>query len=154
MAFFTLFSVFYSVYGIVGPLWKGLNPLDEVRLCSGLVHNGGIMLKKNLRIVRNSDFRTMFAKGTSFPGRHVVIYVLKGPQKFGFIASKKVGGAVKRNRAKRLMREVIRLHLSRFRDDVQVICIARPSIVGSPLSEVERAMLSVIKRAKLLKDSD
>jgi len=109
------------------------------------------MLKKEYRLVRNADFQNIFANGKSFPGKHVIVYVLEGPKRYGFVTSKKIGGAVKRNRAKRLMREVVRLHLHELRDDAQVICVARPSIVGCTYAEVEKSMLSTFKRAKLFK---
>ena len=108
------------------------------------------MLPKKLRLRHKSHFKGIFDGGRSFPGKYVVIYVLPGEQKFGFIASKKVGNAVIRNRARRLMREVVRLHFSEFKD-VQIIFIARATIKGVSYREVEQSLLKVLKKADVLK---
>lgn len=108
------------------------------------------MLKRNLRLREKSLYKKVFAQGRSFSGRYVVIYITEGPSKFGFIASKKVGNSVIRNRAKRLMREVIRLHLLEIKENTQVICIARSSIKGVSYSQVENTFLQTLKKAKVI----
>lgn|SRR5690554_916259 len=108
------------------------------------------MLKRSLRLRQKSLYQRVFAHGKSYSGKYVVIYVAQGPAKFGFIASKKVGNAVVRNRAKRLMREVIRRHLPEIKENTQIICIARSSIRGVSYAEVERSILKSLERAKVL----
>lgn len=110
------------------------------------------MLKRKFRIRSKFEFKAVFAGGKSYPGKYVVIYVLKGPQKFAFIASKKVGNSVQRNRAKRLMREVIRIHFNEIQNNIQIIAIARSNLKGKGISyqEVEKSMLQLFKRAKVI----
>ena len=108
------------------------------------------MLKRNLRLREKSLYKKVFAQGRSFSGRYVVIYITEGPSKFGFIASKKVGNSVIRNRAKRLMREVIRLHLLEIKSNIQIICIARASIKGVSYSQVENTFIQTLKKAKVI----
>lgn len=108
------------------------------------------MLARNLRLRRNKDYKTVFAQGKSFSSRYVVFYMMEGTPQYGFIASKKVGNAVQRNRAKRLMREVIRRHLSDFPQNLKIICIARASLKGVSYSEVENSVLNTLKKAKVL----
>ncbi|MHB8125098.1 MAG: ribonuclease P protein component [Desulfitobacteriaceae bacterium] len=108
------------------------------------------MLPINLRLRKKLEYKTVFATGKSYPGKYTVLIILKGSKKIGFIASKKVGNSVERNRARRLMREVIRLHMSDIIQDVQIICIARPTIKGASYFDVEKAMLQVLQRNKLL----
>lgn len=109
------------------------------------------MLHRGLRLRQKAGYKAIFNSGKSYPGKYVVIYVLRGPAKIGFIASKKVGNAVERNRAKRLMREVIRLNLPEIEGGVQIICIARPAIKGVSCQRVEESLLQTLQRAKVIK---
>lgn len=104
------------------------------------------MLSKKWRLRLSSDFKRVFAAKNSCASKYVVVYVHRGDRKYGFIASKKVGNAVERNRAKRLMREVVRLHFAELSPDQQIIFIARPAIKGISYPEVEKAMLNVLRR--------
>jgi ribonuclease P protein component len=70
----------------------------------------------------------------------------------GVITSRKLGSAVARSRARRLLRETFRLHQHDLRQPVTLVLVARPSIVGNKLAEVERDFLSALRRAKLLKE--
>lgn len=108
------------------------------------------MLKRKFRLRKKSNIQEVFLEGKNYATKHVAIYILKGPKRFGFIASKKVGNSVQRNRAKRLMREVIRLHLPEIRNDIQIILIARARIKGVSYWEVEKTMMNMLKKANAL----
>ena len=68
----------------------------------------------------------------------------------GFIAGKKVGNAVKRNRARRLIREAVRLQLPGIKPGWDLVWIARASIVEVDASAVSEAVDEVLRRSKLL----
>ena len=61
-------------------------------------------------VTRNSDFARAYKKGRSFVHPYVVLYVNKnrvGHTRVGITASKKIGGAVQRNRARRIIRSAL-----------------------------------------------
>ena len=70
----------------------------------------------------------------------------------GVITSRKLGSAVVRTRARRLLRELFRLHQHDLRQAVTLVLVARSSIVGKRLAEVDRDFLSAMRRAKLLRE--
>ncbi len=70
--------------------------------------------------------------------------------RFGFVASKSLGSAPKRNRAKRLLRDAVRSVESRIAGGSDVMLIARPLIVGCTALEVSAAVRDLLSRANLL----
>src|SRR5205085_12666184 len=70
--------------------------------------------------------------------------------RLGVITSSKIGGAVVRNRARRLMREAFRLHQLELTAPIDLVLIARASIVGKGFTEVERDFLTTLRKARLL----
>lgn len=73
------------------------------------------------------------------------------PSRLGLVAGGKIGGAVIRNRARRLLRESFRLHQRELAGPVDLVLVARPSIVGKDFAVVERDFLAVLRKARLLK---
>ena len=61
------------------------------------------------------------------------------------------GGAVQRNRARRLLRESFRLHQFELAQPLDLVLVARPSIVGKAFREVEKDFLTTLRKAGLLK---
>ena len=69
--------------------------------------------------------------------------------RLGVVTSKKIGNAVVRSRARRLLREVFRLHQHDFKRVADMVLIARNSIAEKTYADVERDFLRAVKQAKL-----
>jgi ribonuclease P protein component len=67
----------------------------------------------------------------------------------GVTASRKVGSAVARNRAKRLLREAARRLYSRLASGWDVMLIARAGILEVKEPQVEEAVASLLRQARL-----
>jgi ribonuclease P protein component len=68
----------------------------------------------------------------------------------GVITPRRVGRAVDRTRARRLLRESFRLHQHDLRQPVALVLIARPSIRALRFDAVERDFMTLMSRARLL----
>jgi ribonuclease P protein component len=71
--------------------------------------------------------------------------------RLGVITSGKLGNAVERSRARRLLREAFRVHQHELAESVDLVLVARPSIAGCALADVERDFLRALHKARLLK---
>lgn len=69
----------------------------------------------------------------------------------GVITSKKIGGAVVRTRARRLLRETFRRNQHRIGRPVDIVLVARQSIVEKEFAAVEGDFVTALRRAELLK---
>jgi ribonuclease P protein component len=71
--------------------------------------------------------------------------------RLGVITSRQLGNAVIRSRARRLLREVFRLHQHELAQPLELVLVARQSIVGKRFGQVERDFLTILRKAGLLK---
>jgi ribonuclease P protein component len=72
----------------------------------------------------------------------------------GVAAGRMVGPAVKRNRAKRLLRAAMQALLPSLNPSYDLVLIARPALASSTLDETRQALVSLLRRSKLISQSD
>ena len=101
------------------------------------------------RVRRHSEFQQAFAAGVRNHGRYVTLVVAPnkaGRPRLGIVASRKVGGAVERNRAKRLIREVFRLHVPPTGEGVDVLVIPRREFFDADFASLQRDFSATFRR--------
>jgi len=105
---------------------------------------------KARRVRRHDEFQLVFERSQRAKGRYVTVLVApndEGVARLGIVASRKLGDAVRRNRAKRLIREIFR------RSDVlppgkglDVVVIPRRELFDAAYSSLESDFRATVKR--------
>ncbi len=111
-------------------------------------------LNKSRRIRKNNEYRLVYKYGKFDVGRLCVIYrmpVAKQPTRIGFVTGKKVGCAVERNRARRLMKEVYRLHQHEIREGFHIVVVGRSGIKEATYEKVEKEMMYLLRKGNLIR---
>jgi ribonuclease P protein component len=96
-----------------------------------------------------TDVRAVLRNGTSVAGERVILYVAPeaGEARAGFVVSKRVGGAVARNRARRILRAAWRSLAPSVAEGVDAVFIARESIKGAKTQDLEPEMRELLRRS-------
>lgn len=108
-------------------------------------------MKKHQRLVRGSDFLRVRKQGRSWASPLVILAADANDtdqSRFGYIASRRVGGAVVRNRARRRLREVMRRHLQEVPPGMDVVLIARAPLAEARFGDIECAVTQLLVRAR------
>jgi ribonuclease P protein component len=109
------------------------------------------MLKKEI-LRKQRDFDRLFKKGKSAGGKYLVLFLKNNGltyDRHAFLASKKVGNSVKRNRARRLMRESFRAIEGELKSGYDILFIARNTITEAKQQEVGYDMKKMCARKGL-----
>lgn len=114
-------------------------------------------MQRQFRLTRSEEFERVRRSGKSYS--HPLLVLVAHPNedarvRVGVAAGRTVGSAVKRNRAKRLMRAALRPLLASLASGWDLILIARPALASASLAETRQALRTVLRRAGLISLSD
>lgn len=114
-----------------------------------------LKLGGNQRLKQSRDFARLKARGRRLACGCVLMNWAEVPapglSRLGVVTSKRIGNAVVRARAKRLLREAFRQHQTDLRVPAEIVLVARDSIAGKAFAAVEQDYLAALRVAGLLK---
>jgi len=117
--------------------------------------------RKRRRLSRSGEFERVYREGTSHANRHLVVYAFPredadGPPRLGISVGRKLGGAVQRNRVKRLLRDAFWATADGVDQGRDFVIVARPA-AGELAEEggeaaIEEALRDVLRSAGLARE--
>ena len=112
-------------------------------------------MKAAVTVKENYEFRRIYRKGRSAVSPYFVVYCLKnraGASRLGVTVSKKLGHAVVRNRVRRRLRELYRLHKGDMLPGYDIIMVARVRAAELPYAKLEKQYLRCLSQLGLLRE--
>ena len=106
---------------------------------------------------KNYEFRRLYAKGTNAVAPYLVLYARKSGRstnRLGITVSTKVGKAVVRNRVRRRIREIYRLHESELHRGVQLVIVARSRAALADYRQLEHSFICACEKLSLLREGE
>ena len=114
----------------------------------------GESMKFSRSLKLNHIFRRLYSS-SGHANSYLVLYARRNrtaTNRVGVTVSKKLGGAVVRNRVRRRLREVYRLHEERFSPGWDIVVVARSRCIGADFGKLTLAYLSLAEKAGLLQE--
>jgi ribonuclease P protein component len=115
-------------------------------------------LPRRIRLRRRADFLRVQRAGRKHHTRHFLVFVARAeptaaglpPARFGVTVTRKVGGAVARNRIKRLVRELFRRNAPRFPPGLDIVWVAKHDAAEIGYAAVEADFEHLLGRSELV----
>ena len=107
----------------------------------------GLGLAAAERVRRRPEFERIYKEGARIHGRFMTLFVLPNggtAPRFGVAATRKLGSAVERNRAKRLAREMFRRH--KVAAGLDIVVVPRREMLDAPFASLEADYLAALRR--------
>ena len=110
-------------------------------------------MKRRYRLTRETDFKRVRRYGKSYA--HPFVVLITHPNglnfsRFGISAGGYLGSAVQRNKAKRLIREIIRLIIPDIQPGWDIIIIARRALIDAEYAKIRSALSTLVQKAGVL----
>ena len=113
------------------------------------------MLPKENRLKKEKEFEAVFKGGRTIKGKSVFLrYLINGTDKtkVGFVVSKKISKlAVIRNKAKRRMRDIVRLKKDGLKEGLSIVIVSLPSISKMTYKEIKEDLENLLSKEELIK---
>lgn len=110
------------------------------------------IVKRRYRVRTNKRFQEIRRQGRSYANHLLVLCALPNNlpySRFGFAVNSRMGNAVRRNRIKRRLREIMRLQQESIQSGWDIVLIARQPIRSADYHEMETACARLLRRAQL-----
>lgn len=114
-------------------------------------------MKNTLSLNRNTLFNRLYYRGKTFKTPFFTFYYMNTKatkNRVGFTVSKKIGKAVARNRARRLMYESFRLYEEQIKNGYYMVLVARSDILKTDFESIRKAMEKTLQKSALLSEAD
>ena len=111
-------------------------------------------MQRHLRLRRAEDFSRLRRVGKTHPHRFLVLSCTPNElthNRYGFIVSKHLGKAVRRNRIRRRLREIVRALDPQLTPGFDVVLIARQPLAEQPFDAIVRTVNELFRRAELFR---
>lgn len=117
---------------------------------------GALLMNKKYRLRNNDDFKKVYKKGKNYWNRNLILYIMENDlnhTRIGFSVTKKIGNSVVRNKTRRRLKEICRQNLNNIREGYDIIFIPKKNVVDITYGDLKSAMLHILRKSNLLKDS-
>ncbi len=118
------------------------------------LHVAFTFIMKIIKLKENRDFRRIYNKGKSFVSSSFVVYINKTKRdnvRLGITVSKKIGKAVQRNRAKRVITAAFSSVLPMINNGYDFVIVARTRILNVKSTEVATSLTKILDSFGALK---
>jgi ribonuclease P protein component len=112
-------------------------------------------VKRRFRLTQSTDIKRVRHLGKSYAHPLIVLVVLSNEQqgsRIGIVTGRSIGGAVQRNRAKRLLRAALQPLLTAINPGWDLLLIARQGMGGAVYSETQKALTILLQRARIYQE--
>ncbi|HVB99432.1 MAG TPA: ribonuclease P protein component [Candidatus Dormibacteraeota bacterium] len=123
-------------------------PSDYPRSSPPAGPNDRLLYPRSCRLLRRKDFDAAYRSGKRRSGARFVVFCRQnelGRNRFGTSVGRRIGGAVKRGRVRRRVREIVRLHRQEFAPGWDIVIQPRITAVQAPYASLEKELVALIR---------